>query len=98
MKKGTKIALWVTVALVLAGGAVGIYFLVKPKENDTKTGKDGLDYIYKSGKWELNTGTSGGGTTPSNGGGSNSGSSTGTHLHFQINMPSGSVNPLTLYR
>ena len=28
----------------------------------------------------------------------NSGSSTGTHLHFQINMPSGSVNPLTLYR
>lgn len=28
----------------------------------------------------------------------NSGSSTGTHLHFQVNMPSGSVNPLTLYR
>ena len=28
----------------------------------------------------------------------NSGSSTGTHLHFQVNMPSGSVNPMTLYR
>ena len=28
----------------------------------------------------------------------NSGSSTGTHLHFQVNMPGGSVNPLTLYR
>ena len=28
----------------------------------------------------------------------NSGSSTGTHLHFQVNMPNGSVNPLTLYR
>ena len=28
----------------------------------------------------------------------NSGSSTGTHLHFQVNMPGGSVNPLTLYK
>ncbi len=28
----------------------------------------------------------------------NSGSSTGTHLHFQVNTNSGSINPLTLYR
>lgn len=28
----------------------------------------------------------------------NSGSSTGTHLHFQINVNGSSVNPMTLYR
>lgn len=28
----------------------------------------------------------------------NSGSSTGTHLHFQVNTSGGSINPLTLYR
>jgi hypothetical protein len=50
MKITTKIVIWTSVALVLAGGAVGIYFLAKPKEGQKRT-KNGKDQIYKDGKW-----------------------------------------------
>jgi hypothetical protein len=50
MKITTKIVIWTSVALVLAGGAVGIYFLAKPKEGQTRTKKD-KNQTYKDGKW-----------------------------------------------
>ncbi len=76
MKKGTKIILWGVVAIVLAGGAVGIYFLAKPKDGQTRT-KKGVNQVYKDGKWE-DVVTSGYNTTPSNGSGSGSGSGSST--------------------
>jgi hypothetical protein len=50
MKSTTKIVIWASVALVLAGGAVGIYFLAKPKDGQTRT-KKGKNQTYKDGKW-----------------------------------------------
>lgn len=50
MKITTKIVIWASVALVLAGGAVGIYFLAKPKDGQTRT-KKGKNQTYNDGKW-----------------------------------------------
>lgn len=51
MTKTGKIVLWVTIAVVLIGGGVGAYFVLKPKEGQTKIGKDGKTYTFTNGVW-----------------------------------------------
>lgn len=51
MSKTGKIVLWITIATVVIAGGLGTYFLIKPKEGQTKIGKDGKSYTFTNGKW-----------------------------------------------
>jgi hypothetical protein len=79
MTKTGKIILGLSIGIVLIGGGVATYFLLKPKENDKKTGRDGLNYIFKDGKWVKDDGVpnSSGGTSGGTSGGGNSGGTGG---------------------
>lgn len=74
MSKTGKIVLWVTVAIVLIGGGLGTYFVLKPKEGQTKVDKDGKSYTFTDGKWvldsEISDNTNTGGSSNNGGGGS----------------------------
>lgn len=90
MKKSTKIIIGAIAAVFLAGIGVGVWFLVKPAEGQSKI-KDGKTYTFTNGKWVLDivqnpTNIATQPTpTPYTGGGSSSGSDSVKALQRLLN-------------